>query len=518
MRVALHLGRQRLVHLVAVAVVKVRAVGETADVVGVAPQQHPRGASVPQAPVHRVTPRVTQQVRVAVPAVLLVLAVDVRRVERHAHLLGPVLGGNADGHVHGDGLVDDRVGQFLGAGVEAHALGVLVHHAKDVRPERVHLPGPQPALAVHAELDRVDAADFLKEPRQRDVGVGHEVVLCQSPDQPRRWLLHVGRRALNPAAIDVVPYAEGEVHPTLVRHTDDAVERLDVLLLPLRTVPDNANAVETLGVHEVRVRRREVPAVLVSENQHERVESVFSERVQVLRPVGRIVEKALEVCPVHRVLRQRPLADGRLFRNVLHFRQHVGRRGRVTNQPSNVQQAVHHAAIIRAADQQHLHAPALRPMHPQRLGPRGRIDLQLATQRRRLALPARQTRDNRNLPACLGRRGRRRHSPALPGQGLAKLDKPMPRRRTRRAIRNQTNRRSLLCRGRERDIHRQHSCNTQRANRRPLGGPWGRHATPSRVVHPSISRPAVSQAPWINGRPRPVLHESQSRHNQGSSP
>ena len=99
-RLGLHLRAERLVHLEAVAVVEAGAFGEAARVVRIAPQQHARGAAVPEAPVHLVALRVAEHVRVGVAAVELVLLVDVRGMKRQAHLLHPILGGDAERHAH----------------------------------------------------------------------------------------------------------------------------------------------------------------------------------------------------------------------------------------------------------------------------------------------------------------------------------------------------------------------------------------------------------------------------------
>ena len=63
--------------------------------------------------------RIAQQVGIAVAAVMLVLDIDVRRMEGQAHLLHPVLRADLGVEPQVDRVVDDGVGQFFGAQVEA---------------------------------------------------------------------------------------------------------------------------------------------------------------------------------------------------------------------------------------------------------------------------------------------------------------------------------------------------------------------------------------------------------------
>ena len=90
-RRAEHLGGEHFVHFEAVAIVELGGLGEAADVIGIAPEEQARGAAAPELPVDFVLLRVAQEVGIAVAALLLVLNVDVRRVERQPFLLHPEL-------------------------------------------------------------------------------------------------------------------------------------------------------------------------------------------------------------------------------------------------------------------------------------------------------------------------------------------------------------------------------------------------------------------------------------------
>ena len=182
-RLRLHLGAQRLVDLEAVAVVEVRAFRKATRVIRVAPQQHTRRAAVPQPPVHLVALRVAEQVGVAVPAVELVLRVDVRGMERQAHLLHPVLGGDPKLHARIQGTLDDRIRQPLGPQIEAQVRGLLFQHLEDIPPKAFLFAWLEARFVVHAELDGIHGRHSPQELGQSGLGVGDEVLARHAPDQ-----------------------------------------------------------------------------------------------------------------------------------------------------------------------------------------------------------------------------------------------------------------------------------------------------------------------------------------------
>ena len=89
------------------------------------------------------------------PAVELVLPIDVGRMERQAHLLHPVLGGDPQIHSRLQPGFDHRIRQTLGAGVEADVGRLLLHDLENASPERFLLARFQAGLVVHAKLDGV---------------------------------------------------------------------------------------------------------------------------------------------------------------------------------------------------------------------------------------------------------------------------------------------------------------------------------------------------------------------------
>ncbi len=91
-RLAQHLGRQHLVHLEAVAIVNLSAFDKTFHIFRVSPQQKPSRATIPHAPMNIVLLGVTQQIRIAVAAIPLILRIDMCGVKGHAQLFHPILG------------------------------------------------------------------------------------------------------------------------------------------------------------------------------------------------------------------------------------------------------------------------------------------------------------------------------------------------------------------------------------------------------------------------------------------
>ena len=439
-RVVLHLRRQRLVDLETLAVVDVRARGEAADVLGIAPEQHAGRPAVPQPPVHLVPPRIPQQVGVPVPPVALVARVDVRRVKRQAHLLHPVLRGNPNRHAHLDGLVDQRIREILRPRVEPNARGVLLDDLVDVRPEGRHLPAPQARLAVHAELDRVGAVHRPKERRQRGLGVRHEVLPRHAPDQPLRGFLRMFRRPLHAAAIDVVPDPQRKPQPPLPRHPDQPIQRRQVLPLPVLRLPNHPHVAEPRHVDEIRIRRREVPAVLIAKDQHERVEPILRQHVEVRRPIRLVVEPRLEARPVHRIHRQRPLGHIRLLRRLAHLTQRIGARLRPADLTRHLQLGVHQPPIVRSGDQHRRLAARSHALDHECFHPRRRRNPRRLQHPRRRPLRAGQTHHDQHVPlGRLHRRGPLDRDLPFPQRGRDLLH-PVRRGRTRLAVRNQRDR------------------------------------------------------------------------------
>ncbi len=108
-RLRFHFGGQRLVYLEAVAAIQMDTFGKPPGVLGIAPQQNPRSAAIPEPPMDAVLFGVAQQVGVAVPDGAFV-GIHQRRVVGHPHLLHPVLGRNAKV----DSCVQGTLNHFFG--------------------------------------------------------------------------------------------------------------------------------------------------------------------------------------------------------------------------------------------------------------------------------------------------------------------------------------------------------------------------------------------------------------------
>src|SRR5262245_61302083 len=139
--------------------------GKTPGVLGIAPEEHSGRATIPQPPVYLVALGIAKQIRVAVPAVELVLPVDVRGMEGKAHLLHPVLGGDPQVHACLQASLDYGIRQPLGAGVETDLWRLLLHQLENVTPELFLLFPLQARLVVHSELDSIDVRHSAQELR-----------------------------------------------------------------------------------------------------------------------------------------------------------------------------------------------------------------------------------------------------------------------------------------------------------------------------------------------------------------
>ena len=129
-----------------------------------------------------------------------------------------------------EGVVDDFVGQALGAQVEAQIGMGLFDIGEDVVPEGLDLVGLESGFVVHAELDGVDFREDFEEAAQRGLGVGREVVGGDAPDEAGHAFAGILRgagnaAALHAAAIDVVPDAGGDFDAALVRQADQGLKR-----------------------------------------------------------------------------------------------------------------------------------------------------------------------------------------------------------------------------------------------------------------------------------------------------
>jgi len=230
--------------------------------------------------VHRVLLRVAEQFGIAVTSVELVLLVDVRGVERQAHLFHPILGGDSKLYPLVLGRPDDRVGQAFGTGVDVEVRRLLLQETEDFPPEGFLLAVLQAGLVVHPELESVDIRYDPDELGHGRLRVRGEVLLRHTPDEARR---RPGRGhprpryapGLNAAAVDVVPQAEGDPQPPSVSHPDQPIDRVQVAFLLLGGQIDHPDVGEPVDVKKVGVRRGEEAAVLVAEDHDQRVEAVL---------------------------------------------------------------------------------------------------------------------------------------------------------------------------------------------------------------------------------------------------
>ena len=239
---------------------------------------------------HLVVLRVAQHVGVAVAAVELVLRVDVRRMKRQAHLLHPILGGDAERHARLHGALDDRIRQALGAQIEAQVRALvcfIIWNTSRQKPSCSLFFRPDSSCMRNWMAS--SGGTELHELRQGRLGVGHEILRRHAPHQAGVGLLggFVGAgnaAALHAAAVDVVPDADRELQPAVVRHLDQPVERGEVALLLLGRDAHHAHVGKPLHVEEIRIARREEAAVLVAEDDDQRVEAVLRQQYRDTAP------------------------------------------------------------------------------------------------------------------------------------------------------------------------------------------------------------------------------------------
>ena len=166
-----------------------RAFGKPPRILRIAPQQHPRRAAVPQPPVHLVALRIAQQVRIAVAAVELVLPVDVRGMERQAHLLHPVLGRDpqvarpAPGRLRSPNQAAPWPGHR-----SARAAPAAFIIWKTFRQNASCSPFFRPDSSCMRNWMASTAGTRRTNLRQRRLGVRRQVLLRHAPDQAGRRL------------------------------------------------------------------------------------------------------------------------------------------------------------------------------------------------------------------------------------------------------------------------------------------------------------------------------------------
>src|SRR5262249_17862812 len=114
---------------------------------------------------------------------------------------------------------------------------------------------------------------------------------------------------LDTTPIDVVPQADPELKPARVGLVNHPVEGAEIRTLVFRSEVDDPDLREPIDIEEVRISRGEVTPVLVAKDQHERIEGVARQHVEVPVPVSLIEESALEAGPVHGVDGEGPVAD-----------------------------------------------------------------------------------------------------------------------------------------------------------------------------------------------------------------
>ena len=177
-RFAEHPGGQHFVDLEAVAIVQAGAGGEAPHVVRIAPQQQARGAPGPHLPLHTVALRIPEQVGVAGAPVVLIGSVDVRRMERQAQLLHPVLRVDPRFEPLVERVIDHGIRQVLGPKVDAHVRPLGLNKGEDFMPKAGHLRALETAFIVHAELDAVDFGENAP-------GTSAAPLWCSRRDFPR---------------------------------------------------------------------------------------------------------------------------------------------------------------------------------------------------------------------------------------------------------------------------------------------------------------------------------------------
>ena len=205
-----------------------------------------------------------------------------------------------------EGVVDDLVGEALGAQVEAQIGVGLFDVGEDVVPEGLDLVVLQSGFVVHAELDGVDFREDFEEAAQGRFGVWREVFGGDSPDESRHALSGILRgagnaAALHAAAIDVVPNACGDFDAAFVGQADQGSKGGRVAFLLRPGDAHHFDLGKLLHVEKEGIERRHEAAVLIAEDDDEAVDPVGGQGVEVTLPVRLVIEAALEVSALHRV-------------------------------------------------------------------------------------------------------------------------------------------------------------------------------------------------------------------------
>jgi len=98
-----------------------------------------------------------------VAAIMLIRWIDVRGVKGQPHLLHPVLGCHPKIEALRQPVIDDRIGQFLGADVHPQVGTHLSDRAEHLVPEPLHLVAFESRLPMHPKLEGVNLGEDLEE-------------------------------------------------------------------------------------------------------------------------------------------------------------------------------------------------------------------------------------------------------------------------------------------------------------------------------------------------------------------
>jgi len=225
-------------------------------------------------------------------------------------------------------------------------------------PEGGGLRAGETRLPVHPELDAIDPGKHLDKLCQGGIVIGDQVLGGDARDEVLDPFSGRPRCARDPAAlhlasVDMVPDADCHADAPRVGDLNHTLEGRGVFRLPLRPRPHQLDIRKPIDSEEIRIDWGHEPAVLVAEDDHETVDAAGGQEVKVTLPVALVKEALLEPATLHGVHRHGSFLHLRRFAGLADFRQGCQGVGFPTNLFRDVQQGVHQAPFVRAADQEY---------------------------------------------------------------------------------------------------------------------------------------------------------------------
>ena len=109
--------------------------------------------------------------------------------------------------------------------------------------------------------------------------------------------------SLDAPTVNVIPNAESDANPTLVRGFDEALERGGIASLLLSRNACELDFGILVDIEEEWIQRRHESAALISEYDHKVVDAAGCQQVEICFPVHRVVQSLFEPASLHGVRR-----------------------------------------------------------------------------------------------------------------------------------------------------------------------------------------------------------------------